>query len=187
MDQHQDVTTILNQASAGEARAVDELLPLVREELRQIAAGLMHHESAGHTLQPTALVHEAYLKMIDQSRASFVDRAHFLAVAAGVMRRLLVDHARGKGAAKRGGAAERQPLHEVSLEVGQQPIDLLALDDALVSLHQHRPRAARIVELRFFGGLTIEQVAAVLEIGSATVEREWRLARATLYQDLLDE
>lgn len=186
MHPNRDATRILCEAAKGESRAVDELLPLLREELRGLAEALLQREAPGHTLQPTALVHEAYLKMVDQTRASFADHAHFLAIAAGVMRRLLVDHARGKRALKRGGGAERQRVDEWTIATPSDPIDLLALDDALAALETARPRAAQIVEMRYFGGLSIEQVAAVLGIGTATVEREWRLARAMLYNELYD-
>ncbi len=181
-----DFTTILREAAAGEPRAVDELLPLVRMELRSVAEGLLAREQPGHTLQPTALIHEAYLKMVDQTRASFTDRVHFLAVAAGVMRRLLVDHARGRRAAKRGGDQARRELNEWTIATPSEEVDLLDLDDALTALERSRPRAAQIVEMRFFGGLPIAQVATALGIGSATVEREWRLARAILYNELKD-
>ncbi len=152
-----------------------------------MAEALLKRESAGHTLQPTALVHEAYLRMVDRTRASFADQAHFLAVAAGIMRRILVDHARRKGAVKRGGRFEREHLHEWTIAAPQEAFALLALDDALAVLEQVRPRAAKIVEMRFFGGLSIEQAAAVIGVGTATVEREWRLARAMLYSELIDD
>lgn len=182
----EDLTTILQEAAAGGSRAVDELLPRVRAELRSAAEALLAQERAGHTLQPTALVHEAYLKMVDQTRATYRDRTHFLAVAAGVMRRLLVDHARGKHAAKRGGDRARERVSEWTIATPAKAIDLLELDDALAGLERSRPRAAQIVEMRFFGGLSIDQVATVLNIGTATVEREWRLARAMLYNELKD-
>jgi len=186
MASERDLTTILSEAAAGEPRAIDELLPLVRQELHGVAEAMLAREHPGHTLQPTALIHEAYLKMVDQTRASFADRVHFLAVAAGVMRRLLVDHARGKRAAKRGGDQARKELNEWSIATPSEPIDLLELDEALGALERSRPRAAQIVEMRFFGGLSIDQVARVLGIGTATVEREWRLARAMLYNELSD-
>ncbi len=187
MQPDRDLTTILNQAAQGEPRAVDELLPLVQNELRQMASGMLARERPGHTLQPTALVHEAYLKLVDQTRASFKDRTHFLAVAANVIRRLLIDHARGKNALKRGGRGVRHKANEWLVATFDGTTDLLALDDALAMLAAAQPRAARIVEMRFFGGLTVEQAASVLGIGTATVEREWRLARAILYRELSDE
>ncbi|MHC5112079.1 MAG: ECF-type sigma factor [Planctomycetota bacterium] len=187
MNSDPDITTILNAAARGEQRAVDKLLPFVRGQLREVARDMLARERQGHTLQPTALVHEAYLKMIDQTRASWNDREHFLAVASQVIRRILVDHARGKKAIKRGGDAERHEAGDWLIATFEGTVDLLALDDAMALLSTTQPRAARIVEMRFFAGLTIEQTASVLDIGTATVEREWRLARAILYRELSDD
>lgn len=186
MDAPADVTALLHRASEGDSRAADELLPLVYGKLRMLAAELMSRERVDHTLQPTALVHEAYLKLIDQSRAQWQDRAHFFSVAAQALRRILVDHARRHAAAKRGGVCRRLQLDEGLIAAYEQTVDLLALDDALSRLTRRDGQRARVVELRFFGGLTVDEAARVLGISSRTVERQWRYARAWLYRELSD-
>jgi RNA polymerase sigma-70 factor (ECF subfamily) len=179
-----DVTGLLARASGGDMRAADELLPLVYNKLRALAADLMRRERADHTLDPTALVHEAYLKLVDQTRARWEDRTHFFSVAAQALRRVLVDHARGHARAKRGGLQAKLPLCEGLITAYEQTIDTLALDDALNRLAEQDAQRARVVELRFFGGLTIDEIAAVLQLSTRTVERQWRYARAWLYREL---
>lgn len=182
----EDVTALLVRASEGDSRAADELLPLVYGKLRALAAELMQRERVDHTLQPTALVHEAYLKLVDQTRARWEDRAHFFSVAAQALRRILVDHARGHARAKRGGMRTKVQFDESLIAAYEQTIDLLSLDDALHRLAEQDAQRARVVALRFFGGLTIEEAAAVLEVSTRTVERQWRYARAWLYRELAD-
>jgi RNA polymerase sigma factor (TIGR02999 family) len=182
----EDMTTLLVRASEGDSRAADELLPLVYGKLRALAAELMQRERVDHTLQPTALVHEAYLKLIDQTRARWEDRAHFFSVAAQALRRILVDHARGHARVKRGGARTKMQLDEGLIAAYEQTIDLLELDDAMDRLAEQDGQRARVVELRFFGGLTIEEAASVLDVSTRTVERQWRYARAWLYRELSD-
>jgi RNA polymerase sigma factor (TIGR02999 family) len=179
-----DVTQLLAEATDGDRRALDQLLPLVYNELRRLAEGLMLRERASHTLQPTALVHEVYMKLVDQTRARWENRAHFFAVAAQAIRRILVDHARTHRRLKRGGEQTTLALDEGVVGSYQRTVDLIALDEALDDLARHNPQQSRIVELRFFSGLTIEETAAVLGISTATVERDWRYARARLYRRL---
>jgi len=179
-----DVTALLAAASAGAPDAERDLLAQVYAELHRRAAALMRSERSDHTLQPTVLVHDAYLKLVRQDRASWKDRQHFFAVAAQTMRRLLVDHARGRRRDKRGSGAVKVSLDEgLGLSV-ESDADVLALDDALNRLHQLDPRQARIVELRFFGGLGVEEVATVLEVSKRTVEAEWTMVSAWLRRQL---
>ncbi len=162
---------------------VDHYAGTVYDELRMLAAALLDQERPSHTLQATALVHEAYLKLVDQRHASFRDRVHFLAVAAQAMRRILIDHARGRGRIKRG-SLQKISLDSKLVVAFEQTVDLVSLDDALNTLTSVNADAARVVELRYFGGLTIEETAAVLGVSDTTVEREWRYARAWLYRTL---
>src|SRR5262245_35472761 len=178
------VTDLLVEWGRGNEVAYDELLPLVYAELRRVAARYMSAERGDHTLQPTALVHEAYLKLVDQRRATWKNRAHFVGVAAMVMRRILVNHARDRGAKKRGGGAERVSLTVAENILAGSEVDLVDLHDALERLTALDPRAGRIVELKFFGGLTLEEVAEVLQVSLATVERDWSFARTWLYDAL---
>jgi len=175
------VTRLLVDWSKGDAKALDELMPIVYRELRRLAGSYLRRERPAHTLQPTALVNEAYLKLIDQRNAKWQNRAQFFGVAAQLMRRILVDHARQHQAAKRGGS-DQQRLSITSAEkIAQQPaVDLLALHEALEELATLDAQQERIVELRFFGGLSIEETAEVLGVGHATVERDWKMARAWL-------
>jgi RNA polymerase sigma factor (TIGR02999 family) len=177
----ESVTQLLVDWSHGDQKALDKLMPLVYTELRRLAGNYLRRERQGHTLQPTALVNEAYLKLIDQRQAKWQNRTHFYGVAAQLMRRILVDHARARQAEKRGGS-DQQRLSITSAErlVQQPEIDLLALHQALEELATLDPQQERIVELRFFGGLSIEEAAEVLGIGHATVERDWKIARAWL-------
>lgn len=181
------ITEILQRVGRGNRSAVNELVPMLYDRLRALAAGHLEHESPGHTLQPTALVNEAYLKLVDQSRVQWQDRAHFLAVASHVMRRILVDHARGKKRVKRGGNRQRIELDEACGASFRQEIDLLEVDDALSQLAQRDARQAQIVELRLFGGLTMDEIAQVLGVSKRTVESEWTMIRAWLRRQLAEE
>jgi len=183
-DEATEVTQLLVAWSDGRRDALDRLVPLLYEDLRRLAAGYMRHESPGHSLQPTALVHEAYVRLIDQRQVHWRNRAHFFGVAAGMMRRILVDHARSRRADKRGGAWDRVTLVEDQVAGGGQEIDLLALHESLERLAAFDPRQERIVELRYFGGLTIEEAAEVVGISEATVVRDWTIAKAWLRADL---
>ena len=178
-----DVTRLL-QALGADEPAVQGVLPLLYDELRRLAGGYLRRERPDHTLQPTALVHEAYLKLAAQDRVRWRNRAHFIGVAAQVMRRILVDHARASHAAKRGGEATRVPLDDVDPGRDGPSIDVFALDQAMTRLAAFDPRQARIVELRYFGGLTVEEVGELLDLSPATIKREWHLARAWIHREL---
>jgi RNA polymerase sigma-70 factor, ECF subfamily len=179
------ITQLLIAWSDGRREALDDLMPIVYADLRRVAAGYMRREAAGHALQPTALVHEAYVRLVDQKQVKWRNRAHFFGVAAVLMRRILVDHARRRRAEKRGGDWERVTLagDEVAADTHKE-IDVLALDEALERLAQFDPQQERIVELRYFGGLTIDETAEVVGISAATVVREWTIAKAWLRADL---
>jgi RNA polymerase sigma factor (TIGR02999 family) len=181
----ESVTQLLVKWSNGDQQALDQLMPLVYSELHRLAGNYLRHERLGHTLQPTALVNEAYLKLVDQKNARWQNRAQFFGVSAQLMRRILVDHARAQQATKRGGS-DQQRLSLTSAEklVSQPEVDLLALHEALGELASLDPQQERIVELRFFGGLSIEETGEVLGIGHATVERDWKMARAWLRRKL---
>lgn len=178
------VTELLRAWGGGDAAALDQMVPLVYEELRRQAQRYLRRESPGHTLQTTALVHEAYLRLVDQRTARWESRAQFFGVAAQLMRRILVDHARGHHAAKRGGSAIQVPLEEDTAPAQERDVDLLALDEALTRLAQLDERQAKVVELRYFTGLGIEETAEALGISPATVKREWTMARAWLKREL---
>lgn len=177
---------LLEWDAPGERRPVDRLLPLVYEELRRIAHRQLRRERPGHTLNTTALVHEAYLRLVDQTRARWVDRAHFFAVAAGVMRRILVDYARRFRAAKRGGDAQRVDLDAAELSLDQRSEVLIGLDEALGRLAELNPRLSQVVEYRFFGGMTEEETAEALGVTDRTVRRDWMKAKAWLSRELQD-
>lgn len=179
-----EVTTLLMNWNGGEAEALDRLLPLVYDELRRIAGRYLRKERQDHTLQTTALVHEAYLRLIDQNQANWQNRAQFFGVAAQMMRRILVDHARGHTADKRGGGVAKLSLDEAIEIAEQREVDLIALDDALNTLAQLDEQQCRVVELRFFGGLTVEEVAEVMKLSPATIKREWSMAKAWLHREL---
>lgn len=179
-----DVTSLLKRWSAGDEQCLDGLLRLVEPELRVIAHLRMRSEREGHTLQTTALVNEAYLKLVDQSRMNWQQRAQFFAVAAGLMRRILVDHARGIHRAKRGGAAAHLPLEEELVFAPDKSASLVALDDALDQLTKQFPRQAKVVEMRYFGGLSVEETAAALKTHPNTVIRDWSFAKAWLKREL---
>ena len=179
-----DVTVLFTRVSAGDNSAPGELLELVYEDLRHLAAAYMEDERGDHTLQATALVHEAYLRMVDWENVSWENRAQFFAVAAQVMRRVLVDHARGRNAAKREGSQQTLALDDAVSLANEKEFDVLALEEALLSLEKLDPRQAKIVELRFFGGLSIDEAAHVLKISSTTVKREWTIAKAWFQREL---
>ena len=174
-------TALLIAWGAGDEQAREQMLPLVYDELRRLAASYLRRERAGHTLQPTALVHEAYVRLIDQRQVDWSNRAQFIGVAAVMMRRILVNHARDRVAEKRGAGAEHVPLTVAGDPVGAPVVDLLDLHDALERLAELDGRKGQIVELKFFGGLTIEEIAETVQISRATVEREWKFARAWLF------
>lgn len=176
-----DVTTLLQEWSNGDQSALNRLAPLVYDELHRLAARHLRRERPDHTLQSTALVHEAYLKLVDQDRVQLPDRNHFFAFASETIRHILVNHARTRNAAKRGGGNTMLQLDESVAARGRRDVDLIALDDALNELADLDPRQARIVELRFFGGLSIDDTGRVLSISPATVKRDWDMARAWLY------
>jgi RNA polymerase sigma factor (TIGR02999 family) len=179
-----DVTRLLAELNAGNKDALPALLPLVYDELRRVAQRYFRRERSDHTLQPTALVHEAYLRLVDQRNVQWQNRAHFMGVAAQAMRRILVDRARAHHAAKRGGEQVRVAIDEAA-GAGDPPlVDYLALDEALTKLAALDPQQSRIVELRYFGGLTIEETAEALELSPMTIKREWRIARAWLHCEM---
>ncbi len=179
-----DVTRLLRAWSQGDPRALDDLIPLVYEELHDLAKHYLSMEDSGHTLQPTAVVHEAYLRLVNQERVTWKNRGHFFAVAAQMMRRLLIDHARRRAAEKRGGAATRVSLEAADGSSPPQETDVIALDRALEKLAAVDAYQARVVELRYFGGLTLDETAEVLDASPSTVGRAFRLARAWLFREL---
>jgi len=187
MPPSRDVTALLGEWSRGDSAALDRLLPLVYAELRRIAARQLRRERAGHTLQPTALVHEVYLRLVDQRHVDWQDRAHFFGAAAQVMRRLLVDHARRRGARKRGDGVQFVSIDDAREAAAPNEIPILALDHALDRLEGLDRDLARIVELRAFGGLTIEEAACVLRVSPSTAKRDWRTAKAWLTHELGSE
>ncbi len=187
MTEPPDVNQLLTETRHGDRRAMDRLFTLVYEELRSLAARMLSRERSDHTLQATALVHEAYFKMVDQNRVMWQDQAHFFAVAAHAIRRVLTDHARGRSRAKRGGGRTKLLLDERLFAAYDRVVDLMALDEALEALATTHPDEARIVEMRFFAGLNLEETACILGVSTRTVERQWRYARARLYQELSDD
>ena len=183
-----EVTRLLHDWRAGDETARDQLLVVVYEELRKLAANYLRHERANHTLQPTALVHEAYLQLIDQSQVGFDSRAHFFGAAAQLMRRILVDYARAHNAEKRGYGVERLALDEaLGVPNQERDVNLLALDDALHELARLDPQQSRIVELRYFGGLSIEETATVVGVSPTTVKREWNMAKHWLNKQISEK
>jgi RNA polymerase sigma factor (TIGR02999 family) len=179
-----DVTGLLKDVKAGKKNALDELMPLVYAELRRMADGYLRRERDDHTLQPTALVHEAYLRLIGQNQPDYQSRAHFCGVAAQIMRQILVDHARRRNSAKRGGGIAKLPINEELDYAETRAGELVALDDALSTLAQEDLQKARLVELRFFGGLTAEESAEVTGLPAHTIYRELRVAQAWLQREL---
>ena len=185
-----EITGLLKAWAGGDAAALDQLTPLVYEELRRLARRYMRNERAGNTLQTTALVNEAYLRLVDAKRVGWQDRVHFFAVSAQMMRRILVDAARARGSAKRGGQVKRVN-HSAAFNLDEIPDvstgrdrELVAIDDALNTLTEMDPRKARVIELRFFGGLSVEETAEILKISPQSVMRDWKLAKAWLMREL---
>ncbi len=180
------VTQLLKEIQSGDKTALDQMLPLVYGELKKLASYQLRRERSNHTLQPTALVHEAYLRLINQREVDWRDRAHFFGLASQMMRRILVNHALANKAEKRGGSEVKLSLDEVINFSSQPGVELAHLDDALNRLEKLDPQQSRIVEMRFFGGLTVEEVAEVMSISSTTVKREWRVAKAWLYEQIVN-
>jgi RNA polymerase sigma factor (TIGR02999 family) len=180
----EDVTVLLAELAKGNEEAASRLIPLVYTELRRLAGSYMRRERGDHTLQATALVHEAYLKLVEQRSVDWQSRAHFFGIAAQVMRRILVDHARGHLRKKRGGGQRSVPIDEALVFAPEQSLELVKLDQALERLTKLDPRQGKIVELRFFGGLTVEQTADLLGISPKTVKRDWSVAKAWLHGEL---
>ena len=179
-----NITQLLQEWCEGSDEALERLMPIVYDELRRIAGSYMRKEPADHTLQPTALLNEAYLRLIDQRKTRWQNRAHFFAIASKLMRRILVDHAKRHQAEKRGGGLRTITLKEGLVEDRRRELDLVALDDALTALTRRDERQSKLVELRFFGGLTIEETGEVLGVSPASVKRDWSLAKAWLYREL---
>ena len=178
-----DISGLLRAWSDGDQSALGRLTPIVYDELHRLARRYMRHERPGHSLQTSALVNEAYLRLVDYERMEWQNRAHFFAVSAQLMRRILVDHARRHNL-KRGGGVEHVALEEAAVVGGDQGTDLVALDDAMNALARIDPRKVQVVEMRFFGGLSVEETAEVLKVSTVTVKRDWRAARAWLYREL---
>lgn len=183
-DSSSDVTKLLIEWSDGDKDALDSLFPLVYDELRKMARQYLRRERDDHTLQPTALVNEAFMRLVDQQHVNWQNRAHFFAIAANMMRRILINHAEAHRAAKRGGSERKVTLDEAMSVFAERDIDLLALDEALTRLSEFDKEQSRIVELRFFGGLTNEEVAEVTNVSLATVKREWATAKTWLLKEL---
>jgi RNA polymerase sigma factor (TIGR02999 family) len=180
----QEVTQLLIKWSDGDTGALDSLIPLVYDDLRRLAHHYLRSERAGHTLQTTALAHEAYFRLASQKKVDWQNRGHFFAVCAKIMRRILVDYARSRGSAKREGEVKKTLLSDADVLSQQRPPDIVAVDEALKELEAIDPRKSEVVELRFFGGLTIAETAQILKVSHATVEREWSTARAWLFREL---
>ncbi len=179
-----DVTQLLQDWRGGDEQALEELMPRVIDELRVIARSYFAREAPGHTLQPTALINEVFLRLVDADRIEWQGRAHFFGIAARLMRCVLVDHARGRRAAKRGGRAHHTSIDVDQLTPAGREVDLIALDDALNEMSRHDPQSHRIVEMRYFAGLTLEEVAEVLGVSRTTAKRKWRMARTWLRREL---
>jgi RNA polymerase sigma factor (TIGR02999 family) len=183
-----DVTQLLHDWSGGDKNAAEQLMPLVYDELRRLARSYLRRERPDHTLQPTALGNEAYLKLVDQRRVNWQNRHHFFGIAAQMMRRVLIDHARAHATEKRGGSRHKVSLDEADIPTtGERAAELIALDTALSQLSEVFPRKGKVVELRFFGGFSVEETAEVLNISDKTVMREWESAKLWLYRELESE
>jgi RNA polymerase sigma factor (TIGR02999 family) len=180
------ITELLVEWRKGSAAARDRLFGIVYDELKRLARRQIWQENAHPTLQPTVLVHELYLRLLEQRTLECSDRTHFFGIAARLLRQILVDHVRSAGAAKRGGTCIRIPLEEAMSRASERDIDLVRLDDALLKLSQHDARQCEIVEMRFFGGLSVEETAEVIGISPATVKRDWAVARAWLYREMME-
>ena len=183
----QNITELLAGYTRGDKEVLDKLMPIVYEELRRQAARYLRREQAGHTLQTTALIHEAYVRLVDQRNVQWQNRAHFFGIAAQLMRRILVDHARTKKRVKRGGSDVRVSLADADVAVKDPDLDVVALDEALQRLAALDEQQSRVVELRFFSGLTVEETAEVMGISKATVKRDWSMAKAWLHRELSGE
>ncbi|MDX6288735.1 MAG: hypothetical protein QOH42_534 [Blastocatellia bacterium] len=181
-----EITQLLADWSNGNQTALDKLYPLVYDELHKMARRYMNRERPGHTLQTTALINEAYVRLVDQKHVHWQNRAHFFAISAQIMRRILIDHARREHYAKRGGGAQKISLDEVAMVAVERASSLLLLDEALSRLGEIDSRRSQVVELRYFGGLNNEEIAGVLKISENTVTRDWNMARAWLYQELME-
>lgn len=181
---NEDVTELLAAWSNGDGEALQELMPLVYDELHRMAKRYMHSQPSGHTLQTTALIHEAYLKLADNNEKRFTNRAHFFAVAANAMRHILVDHARSRQTGKRGGGAQVIALDDAPIVSVERASEIVALDDALKNLSAQDERKSRVVELRYFGGLSVDETAEVLKVSPETVARDWRFAKTWLLREL---
>ena len=179
-----EITELLAEWREGNQSALDELYPLVDNELHRLARRYMSRERKGHTLQTTALINEAYVRLVDQKNVQWANRSHFFAISAQIMRRILIDHARRHAYAKRGGGAQQVSLEEAATVTPEQSRELIRLDEALNSLAEMDPRRIQVVELRYFGGLNNEEIAGVLHVSENTVTRDWNMARAWLYQQL---
>jgi RNA polymerase sigma factor (TIGR02999 family) len=184
MSADHSVTQLLEEWTSGNREALDKLMPVVYGELRKMAKRYMSQQNPGHTLQTTALIHEAYLRMVNQKEKHFENRAHFFGVAAQAMRHILVDYARARGADKRGGGARPISLEEAALVTQERAAELVAFDDALKELDQLSTRQSRVVELRYFGGMSVEETAKVIGVSSDTVMRDWSMAKAWLHRRL---
>ena len=184
MSTQTDITRLLADWSKGDQAALDKMLPLVYDELHRLASSYMRRERPDHTLQTTALVHEAYLRLVDQQNARWQTQVHFFAAAAQVMRHILVDHARGRRRAKRGDGMQKVSLDEAGIMSEDRADTLLAVDDALISLTALDPRKSRVFELRYFGGMSVDEVAEALKVSSATVARDWRMAKGWLRREM---
>lgn len=178
------ITALLQEFAAGDKSALDRLMPLVYAELKKLASGYLRRDRTGHTLQPTALVHEAYARLVGQNQPDYASRGHFLGVAARIMRQILTDHARARLAGKRGSGQQHYSLDEAMQSPGQKPTNIIALNDALDTLERDDPRKAKLIEMRFFGGLTAEESAAVLELPVEKIRSELRVAQAWLRREL---
>lgn len=182
-----DITLLLHAAASGDRRDLDALMTAVYQDMRRLAVSHMDGERRNHTLQPTALVHEAYVKLLDQHSTDWKDRLHFFSIASRIIRRILIDHARSVGAVKRGGSITRVSIGGQDVGVPARDVDLLALDEAMVELAELDGQQAHIVELRYFGGCSIEEIAELLGLGKRTVDRKWQSARAWLFERLRDD
>ncbi|HEV8428036.1 MAG TPA: sigma-70 family RNA polymerase sigma factor [Pyrinomonadaceae bacterium] len=180
----ENITDLLVSYSRGDKESLDKLMPIVYDELRRQAARYLRRELPGHTLQTTALIHEAYVRLVDQRNVQWQNRAHFFGIAAQMMRRILVDHARTKKRAKRGGSHIKVSLDDANIAVRSQDLDVVAVDEALSRLAKIDEQQSRVVELRFFSGLTVEETAEVIHISPATVKRDWSMAKAWLHREL---
>jgi RNA polymerase sigma factor (TIGR02999 family) len=180
----ENITELLVGYGRGDKEALDKLMPIVYDELRRQAARYLRREQAGHTLQTTALIHEAYVRLVDQRNVQWQNRAHFFGIAAQMMRRILVDHARGKRRAKRGGSDVKVSLADTTIPVKERDLDVVSLDEALTRLAEIDEQQSKVVELRFFSGLTVEETAEVMGISPATVKRDWSMAKAWLHREL---